>query len=318
MNKTEIISKVTRTFNRASLEVKKHSPEILVAAGVVGVVTSAVMACKATTKVDAIMAKAKERVDGVHDTLNEPEMKQAYFDEYQEEYTEEQSKKDLAVVYAQTGIEFIKLYGPAVLLGAVSLAAIVKSHDILRKRNIAVAAAYATVDRGFKEYRSRVVERFGKELDRELRYNIKQKEVEEIVINEDGTEQTVKNTVSVVDPNTRSEFTKCFDETCAGWMRDSEKNYYFLKQQQTYANQLLKEQGYLFLNDVYKMLGFQPTTAGQVVGWIYDDKDPIGDNFVDFDIFDLHDEQKRAFVNGYEKSIWLDFNVDGVIYDLLG
>ena len=189
----------------------------------------------------------------------------------------------------------------------------------MRKRNVALAAAYTVVDKGFKEYRGRVIERFGKDLDRELRYNIKAKEVEKVVTQEDGTETTVKETVNVIDPNNlRSEYTKCFDETCVGWTRDAEYNLMFLKQQQNYFNDKLKTEGFVFLNDIYKALGMRCTRAGQVVGWIYDkSENPLGDNFIDFGIYDLYDDQKRAFVNGYEKSIWLDFNPDGVIYDLL-
>ena len=90
-------------------------------------------------------------------------------------------------------------------------------------------------------------------------------------------------------------------------------NLSFLKCQQKYANDLLVAHGYLFLNQVYEMLGIPKTKAGQVVGWIYDKKNPQHDNYVDFGIYDLHNERKRDFVNGYERSILLDFNVDGDI-----
>ena len=91
----------------------------------------------------------------------------------------------------------------------------------------------------------------------------------------------------------------------------------FLFKQQNYANDTLKARGYLFLNEVYDMLGIPRTKAGQVVGWIYDEKHPIGDNFVDFGIVDVNNERSRAFMNGYERSIILDFNVDGNILDLI-
>ena len=316
MKKTELFSNLSRSLNVAGLKLKKHSPEILVVTGVVGLVSSAVMACKATTKVDAVISKAKERIDGIHDTLKDGDMKQAYFEEFNEVYTEEQSKKDLAIVYTQTGLDFVKLYGPALLLGALSITAIFASNNILQKRNIALAAAYTAVDKGFKEYRGRVIERFGEELDKELKYNVKAKEVKETVVNEDGTETVVEKTINVPNPNA-SDYTKCFDEYCLGWTKDAEYNLMFLRQQQSYFNDKLRTEGYVFLNDVYKALGIPVTKAGQIVGWVYDSKDPNADNFIDFGIYDLDDERKRAFVNGREKSIWLDFNVDGVIWDLL-
>ena len=88
----------------------------------------------------------------------------------------------------------------------------------------------------------------------------------------------------------------------------------FLTNQQSHANDLLRANGYLFLNDVYEMLGFQKTRAGQQVGWIYDpDNNSESDNYVDFGIYDVHKKGSREFVNGYESAIILDFNVDGPI-----
>lgn len=310
MNKMELFKNVTRNFNKASLKLKKYSPEILVVAGVVGTVASAVMACKATTKVGQIMDKAKKDIKLIHDSVEHPE-------NLPEEYTVEDSKKDLAIVYTHTGLDLIKLYGPSVALGVLSIASILTSNNILRKRNVAIAAAYTVVDSGFKEYRGRVIERFGEELDKELKLNIKAKEFEETVVDGKGKEKTVKKTVNVAEPNEYSDYARCFDDGCAGWDKDSEYNLMFLRHQQNHANELLRSNGYLFLNDVYDMLGIPRTRAGQVVGWIYDEKNPIGDNYVDFGIYDITREKNRDFVNGYERSIWLDFNVDGNILDLI-
>lgn len=311
MTKLKIPNNVTRAFHNVGFKLKKHSPEILVVAGVVGTVASTVLACKATLKVHDVVEQAKTDINDIHEATEKGATK------YGISYSTEDSKKDLARVYVQTGVEFVKLYGPAVALGALSITSILASNNILRKRNIALAAAYATVDKGFKEYRGRVVERFGKELDRELKYNIKAKEVEETVVDEDGNEKTITKTVRVAEANVNSMYARCFDETCPAWEKNAEANLYFLLCQQTQANDILHSRGHLFLNEVYDMLGFQRTQAGQSVGWVYDPDNKIGDNFVDFGIHDLHDEEKRAFVNGYERSIWIDFNVDGPIAELL-
>ena len=310
MAKSQFMTKMSRSLHKVGFQLKKHSPEILVATGVVGVVTSAVMACKATTKVNDILEDTKEQVEKIHEVANDPQ--------YADRYTEEDSKKDLTIVYAQTGLKLAKLYGPSIILGALSLGCIVTSHGIMRKRNVALTAAYAAVDSSFKKYRGRVIDRFGEELDKELRYNIKTKEVEETVINEDGTESKVKKTIKVADdPTNNSPYSIFFDCGNDGWDPDPELSKFFLIRQQNYANEKLREQGYLFLNDVYEMLGAKITKAGQCVGWIYDEKNPVGDNYVDFGIFDVHKEKSRDFVNGYEQVILLDFNVDGNILDLL-
>lgn len=309
--KNDILTNVNRTLSKVKFNVRKHSPEILIVAGVAGVVTSAVMACKATTKVGKVVEKHEQDVNEVHEALEKGVTKAG------EQYNQDDAKKDLTIMYAQTGLQLVKLYAPSVILGTLSLTAIISSNHILRKRNVALAAAYTAIDKSFKEYRGRVVERFGKELDRELRYNIKAKEIEEKVVDENGKESTIKKTVEVVDPNSYSCYAKIFDESCIGWSKNPEYNLMFLKQQQANANKLLQQNGYLFLNEVYDMIGVPRTKAGQVVGWIYDEKNPIGDNFVDFGIYDLYSAKARDFVNGYERSIVLDFNVDGNVWDLM-
>lgn len=308
MKFNDIMASASRTFSKVSLQGKKYAPEVMVVVGVVGVVASAVMACKATTKAGAIVEDTKDQMDQIHEVA----------ETHAEEYSEDDMKKDTVIVYTQTAVKFAKLYGPAVILGAASIACILGSHHILSKRNAALAAAYATVDKGFKEYRGHVIERFGKELDKELRYNVKAKDFEETVVNEETGEETkVTNTVNVADPNDYSDYARFFDDGCTGWTKDSEQNLYFLKCQQNYANERLQKKGYLFLNDVYEMLGIPKTKAGQIVGWIYDKKNPVGDNFVDFGIYNMNREKARDFVNGYERTILLDFNVDGNILDLI-
>ena len=306
MKFNELSNVATRAFHKTGFQLKKHSPEILVVAGVVGTVVSAVMACKATTKVSAIMDETKKNVTVIHDCVNNPDLA--------DEYTKEDSQKDLTIVYAQTGLKLVKLYAPAVAIGALSITSILTGHNILRKRNLALAAAYTAVDTGFKQYRGRVIKRFGEQLDKELKYDIKAKEVEETVVDEKGNEKTVTKTVEVANPvAARSPYTFCFDETATGWVRDAESNKFFLMRQQDYANEKLKARGYMFLNEVLDMVGIQRCRAGQTVGWIYDEQNPIGDNYIDFGMLNIHSEPSRNFMNGLEKSIWLDFNVDGDI-----
>lgn len=309
MTKLKIPANLTRSMHKVGFQLKKHSPEIMIVAGTVGAVASTIMACKATLKVHEVVDGVKSDINDIHEAAGHGYTKAG------EKYSEEDAKKDLSIVYIQTGVKFVKLYGPSVALGAASLGCMIASNHILRKRNLALAAAYATEHLGFKEYRGRVVERFGEAMDRELKYNIKAKEIEETVVNEDGTESTVTKTVEVIkEPFGGSTYARYFDECSAYWERSSEYNLMFLRRQQDYANEMLRANGFLYLNDVYKMLGIQQTRAGQVVGWVLNGD---GDGYVDFGIYNLYDEDKRAFVNGYEKSILLDFNVDGNILDLM-
>lgn len=313
MSKSEIMNSLTRTMGRAGLKLRKHSPEILVVTGIASLIGAGVMACKATTKFEEIMEEPKENIDKINAFVEEKG--------YSDEYTEDDHKKDIAIIKVQSGLKVVKLYGPSIGLAALGTASILAGTNILKKRNVALAAAYTVVDKSFKDYRGRVVDRFGKDLDRELRYNIKTKEVEETVIDEKtGKEKTVKKTVEVIDGdsvNNYSTYAKFFCEGCTGWEKNAEYNMMFLKRQQEYLNDKLKARGHVFLNEVYDALGIDRTEAGQIVGWIYDEVNPIGDNFIDFGIFNINCEATRRFVNGIEPRILLDFNVDGPILDYI-
>lgn len=308
--KNDIVNKVSGIFYSVGFKLKKHSPEILMAVGVVGTVASAVMACKATTKLGDILDDTSDKLDKIHECVET--------EDFADEYTIEDSKKDTAIVYVQTGVKIVKLYAPAVGLGILSLSGIITSNNILRKRNIALAAAYATVDNSYKQYRNRVIERFGEEIDKQLKYNIKAETVKETITDENGKEVEVTKTVGTIDPNEfYSDYARFFDASSPHWDKEPSYNLMFLKRVQAYANEKLRVKGYMFLNEVYEMLGLEPSKAGQVVGWMYDEENPVGDNYIDFGIYEPNDVSKRRFVNGLENVIILDFNVDGNIWNLM-
>ena len=315
MKTNEIMKSVSLTFNKVGFQLQKKSPEILVAAGVVGVVVSAVMACQATPKALKVAEKTQNDVERIQ-SAEDSGVTQAG-----ETYTKEDARGDRMQVYAHTGFQYIRLYAPAVLLGAASITCILTSHKLMRKRNMALAAAYATLDKHFKDYRGRVLERFGEQVEKELRYNIKAKEIETTVVDENGKEKKVKETVDVAaegwDPSKYSPYARIFDEGHPAYMKDAEQNKFYLLALQAQANDRLKSRGHLFLTEVYEMLGFRLTKAGAVVGWIYDPREPMGDNFVDFGMFEVCREKAVDFVNGYERSFILDFNVVGDITDAL-
>lgn len=318
MKKEGIMNKISGAFGKIGFKLQKRSPEILIAVGAVGAVASAVIACKATLKVDEVVSEAKEKLDKIHES-KEKECTASGIN-----YTEEDAKKDTTIVYVQMGLKLAKLYAPAVTLGIFSLASILASNNILRKRNVAIAAAYTAVDKSFKDYRGRVVERFGKEIDRELRHNIKAEEVTETSI--DGEAKEIQKTKFVVNPFDISGYARFFEKYTMDedgnsilnthWEPNNEYNLMFLKAQQKYANDMLISRKRLFLNDVYKMLGLPPTKAGQVVGWVYDPVNPIGDNYVDFGLY-ADNLSYSDYANGRDSAILLDFNVDGNIWELM-
>lgn len=310
MKKNEIMKSLSGTVHKVGFKLQRKSPEILVGLGIIGAVTSAVLACKATTKAGKIIEEANDTISTIHQA-NENGVTNA-----DKPYSEQDCKKDLAVAYVQTGVKFAKLYAPSVLLGAASITSILASHNIMKKRNVALAAAYAAVDKSFKDYRGRVLERFGEQVEKELRYNIKAQEIEHTVTTEKGKEKKIKEVADVPavegwDPSQYSPYARRFDETNPAWNRDPEMTRYYLRARQSQACDMLRSRGHLFLNEVYDMLGFPRTKAGAVVGWLYDPKRPeLGDCYVDFGMFEI---QQEDGVGGYGQSFILDFNVVGDI-----
>lgn len=320
MKKTELTATLSRTVNKVGLHLKKRSPEILIVAGVVGTVASAVMACKATLKVEEIMAESNETIEKVHDARNLDGQPSAKDPDKIIEYSADDERSDLTKVYIQTGLKLAKLYAPSVILGALSITSIIASHNIMRKRCADLAVAYGTLDQAFKAYRKRVADRFGEEVEKEIRYNIKAKEIDKTITDpETGEEKTMKETVKVMDgdPQKASPYAVEFNETNPNYCRDPEMSFAFLRAQQQYLNDLLRTKGHVFLNEVYDALGLPRTKAGAIVGWVYDSDTPVGDNYISFEMCEANKEKVRNFINGVEPTILLDFNVDGIILDLI-
>ena len=284
---------ISQKFARTALLAQKSSPEVLLAAGIVGMVGSTVLACRATLKMDTVLDETKEKLNTAK-TLEHPD------------YSEGDRQRDVSLIYYQTGIKIVRLYAPAVILGGLSIYALTTSHAIMDRRAVALTAAYGALEKGFNEYRSRVVDKYGEEEDRNFRYGTEQVEV----VSDSGK----KKTVTRVSRDTPSIYSKFFDMSSQNWNKEPEYNMMFLNCQQQYLNDKLHARGHVFLNEAYDALGLDRTSAGAVVGW-YLSKNGETDNYIDFGVFDGKTQVARDFVNGFEGSILLDFNVDGVIYD---
>ena len=285
-----------RYISRMGMKVRKYSPEILTTVGVVGVVTSTVMACRATLKVEDILDTLDARKEDLR-KVNEHAEKNPEF--------EQAHRATNAAIHIKAGLDLAKLYGPSITVGLASIACLLGAHGIMRKRNAALAVAYNSVEKTFAEYRRRVEEKIGKDEERDLRYGVDETTVE----NEDGEKET-KYTF-----NTKglSQYARVFDETNHQWKKDPYQNKMFLMSQQNFANDMLRARGHVFLNEVYDLLGFDRTPEGAATGWIY--KDGQGDDFIDFGIYDLSRDSAREFIEGHEAAVWLDFNVQGSIWD---
>ena len=293
-----------KSFKKAQLTVRKHSPEILMVAGVIGTVAGAVMACKETLELEDVLDECK------HEKM---ELEEQYA--MCEEYSEDALKKDKVKLTIKQAAKIVKLYAPSVIMEATSIGVIFASNDIMRKRNASMAAAYATLNSMYKRYRQNVIESYGEEVDKDMRFGVKHEKVTEI--DEDGNK--VKIDARIVDlDNTAlaiSDYSRFFQSGCKGFDASSGRyNLLYLKGIQAMFNNKLIADGYVMLNDVYRELGFDTIPEGWSIGWVYDEANPIGDNYIDFGLYEARNKNQRA-VNDWEPVILMDFNVDGNLYE---
>lgn len=304
-------SSVSRSIAKQAFAARKHSPEILFGMGVAAMVGSTVMACRATIKMHEVMDEVeadKDKAHKVKSLVNSGEAREGTT------YTDEEMEHDLHIIKVQGLVKIAKLYAPAVVLGGVGIICLTKSHSILKDRNTALTAAYIAVDTAFKRYRERVIDRFGENVDREIRY-----EAEEVNFIDDETGKLL--TTTRVNPGDPSGYARWFDSDSSRNFTPPEKpnadsyNRMFLRHNQNWANDMLRRRGHIFLNEVYSQLGMTHTSAGAIVGWVYDRNNKNGDNYVDFGCWGPQSEEILDFFNGQDGAILLDFNVDGPIWE---
>lgn len=301
MKNNKFIGGVKAAVRNVKIGAKKHSPEILIVSGIVGLIGAGVLACRATTKVQKILDKKNEQLEDVA------------LVGIQDGYTEEDAMKDRLIIKSKCALKIAGLYAPAVGVAAASVISILAGHNILRKRSVALAAAYATAESSFNEYRKRVAERFGEDVDNELKFGVKAKQITETITDENGKEKHVKKTVNAAnDPLGCSPYAFIFDKATSPSVYEDDTDFMLLRlrHEQQYANDVLTSRGYLSLNEVLERLGLKTSKMGQIVGWAAGNG---GDGFVDFGIKELDVDT----IDGVEKKIVLDFNCQGNILDLI-
>lgn len=294
---------VSVVLARQILRTKKNSPAIMFGVGIAGAVTATVLACQATLKVDEILAEAEK------DRMKIDEARIAFAERYK---TVDQDQ-DLHYVRVKTAVKIVKLYAPAIGVGLVSVSLLTGAHVVLTKRNAGLTAAYVALDRGFREYRERVVKEYGEDKDRELRYGTVAKEIVE-----EGEHGHEVRTIKRNAVHGKSIYACYYDEGNKHWSNHPWDNRVFLQSQQTWLNDRLRANGYVMLNDAYDCLGLPRTTPGAVVGWVWDKGETNGDGYIDFGLGDFSDGAIRDFMLNLDNSgILLDFNVDGPVFKLI-
>lgn len=304
-----ISTAMSRKAGRVELTLKRNSPEILLGIGIVGFVGTVVVACKATCRADEILEFHKKKIDEIHEAKEIADQNPG---NENLEYDPEIYRMDIGVRYLKTTGSLVKLYAPTIALGTLSLACILTSRNIMQKRYLGVVAAYNGVSAAFEEYRKRVRDEYGDDLDRHFRYGTGHDTLVEYSTDENGKKtknkvETENISTDIVNPN--SDTCRFFDSSNPNWDKNPNFSMMWLRGQQNILNDILHTRGHVFLNEVYDALGFPHTPQGAVLGWI----DGEGDDCIDFGLYDPNKDTVRRFVNGVDNVILLEFNHDGVI-----
>ena len=305
---SKISTSAARFAGKAEFTIKKNSPEILLGAGIVGFVGTVVLACRATCRADEVLEFHRRKIKDIEDAKEiadaDPEGEMSYDIEIY--------RQDKAIRYLKTTGNLAKLYAPTVAVGALSLACILTSRNIMQKRYLGVVAAYNGLSAAFEEYRKRVRDEYGEGLDKHFRYGTTYEELP--VYDENGKKTKEKEQVEKTETGMvmqTDDSCRFFDSSNPNWDKNPAFSMMWLRGQQNILNDILHTRGHVFLNEVYDALGFPHTPQGAVLGWI----DGEGDNCIDFGLYDQNKENVRRFVNGVDNVIMLEFNHDGVIWD---
>ena len=295
---------ISRLAGKGALIVSKHAPAILTGLGIAGFTATAVLSAKQTLSVGEV----------TWEDLNELSTVKAAEDE--ERFTKQEIQVAKARAWGNLTKHLLKHYALPLGLGTVSAISLILSHRISASRIAGLSMAYAGLEESFRNYKTRIEEGFGKEETERILAEADNDALEKAKVDyykETGREFQLKPEELMRELGV-SPYAVVFDQNAKAWEGNEDYSLMILHAQENYANDILCTRGYLLLNEVYKALGLPQTSAGSVVGWVYDNDD--GDGIVEFGNFEALNYREYDPVLGREVTKFvLDFNVDGVIYD---
>lgn len=309
----KIPEKAVKILSKAQGSLSKHSPEIWLGAGIVAIIGGTIWACQSSRKVDRVIEVHQEDMDALKNALNEAEEMRTEAAKANEEFddsdlmTVKQYKTECIKCTMTTVGDFFYLYGPSVLLIAGGIGMIINGHRILCQRNATLLAAYSTLETSFAEYRKRVSDRYGADVENDIYTGTTYTTETHTEVDENGKKKKVKENIAIPGASVSPYATMFSHDTTTEWTNSPDYNRTFLLCQQNIANNQLHSRGHLFLNEVYDLLGIDHTSTGAVCGWILPEHPTDeADEYIDFGIVDPRDETG---------DILLDFNCQGLIYD---
>lgn len=285
---------------KAGFKIQQKSPEIFLGLGIASMAGALAVTVVATVKAHDILDDHKEHLVNINEAADDAD---------NTTYDANDLAHDTKLAYARLAKKLVLAYGPAVMLAGTSMFCFCKGQSILKARNAALSTALAGVTDQFRRYREKVIDKYGAEVDEEMRYAV----ANETVKGEDGKKHTVRTMSSEVAGY--GPYARVFDDTNTNWQGSVAYVKQWLEGCEAHCNAILNGRGVLYLNEVYDMLGFDRTPVGQTHGWVYDPRRDVDTNWVDFGMKDFAKPNSKAWQLGETDVIILDFNVDGYILD---
>lgn len=228
MNK-EIISAF---FKNSKILLRQHSPEILTGIGITGMITTTVLAVKATPKALRLIEEAKE-----------------YHFQNDEEYQEGLiSRVDIVK-------SCWKCYVPAVITGAASIACLIGASSVNAKRNAALLAAYKIAETSLVDFKDKVVENLGEKKVHDIHDQISKDKMEQHPVSSSEIIVTGKGQ------------TRCYDILFGRYFLSDIET---IKKAVNEANRRMLLDQCISLNDFYDELNLDHVAVGDLVGWSLD------------------------------------------------
>lgn len=216
-------------------EVAKRSPQILMGVGIAGMVTSTVLAVKATPKALKLIEEAENQK--MDDQLND-------------------GVKPTEIVENLTPMETVKAawkaYIPAVTVSVVSIACLIGSSNVNARRTAALATAYKLSETALTEYKDAVVETIGEKKVQAIKDKVAEKRIEKTPVSKSEVIITGKGG------------SLCFD-TLSGRYFNSDMNT--IKKAENEINLRLRDENFVAVNSLYDLLDIDHTKLSDELGW---------------------------------------------------
>lgn len=312
-----LLNAVGPMFGSVASKAIKFSPELYLGAGIASGIGAAVLLARGHARswdlrdefdADAEAAIGQAASEYIDEYIPEGELPVNY-EHVLDEMGQKEIQRAMIPVYVKTGKRVVANYGPAILLGGAAVFFVLASHGVMKGRTRNLAGTIIVLEEAFRNYRDRVVDKYGEDVDRQLRYGLEERPVIRMTKDENGKVKKVKEVGLHIPENfTPQLYEVVFDQSCPFWSPNPESALFAIQTVERTMQVRYQHNGFVLLNDVYKELGFQRTAPGAVVGW---HKEAEGDSEIKFDIVKSYDEELGAYV-------WiLNFNVHGSIFEYL-